>query len=60
MIENAIKKAQQKADNYTYQGFRRKVISAGCIGYIVSFLGKRAIYFGRAGEVHIEYFPGSK
>jgi uncharacterized protein YbcV (DUF1398 family) len=34
--------------------------SAGCAGYMVSISGKRALYFGRTGETHVEYFPGSR
>ena len=57
VVQNAIKEAQAKVAGYTYKGFRKKVMEAGCIGYIVSFLGKRAVYFGRTGEIHVEYFP---
>ena len=57
-IKAAIKEAQQQVDGYTYKGFCEKVMAAGCVGYIVSFVGKRAVYFGRTGETHVEYFPG--
>ena len=30
---------------------------AGCAGYLVSFPGRRAVYFGRTGETHVELFP---
>lgn len=56
-VRAAIKEAQQLAPGYTYAGFCRKVISAGCAGYIVSFSGRRAVYFGRTAEMHVEYFP---
>jgi hypothetical protein len=29
-------------------------------GYLVSLLGKRALYYGRTGETHTEYFPGTR
>jgi uncharacterized protein YbcV (DUF1398 family) len=58
-VQAAIKEAQQLAPGYTYAGFCAKVRAAGCAGYIVSFSGQRAVYFGRAAEVHIEYFPQS-
>jgi hypothetical protein len=29
-------------------------------GYLVSLLGKRVVYYGRTGEIHTEYFPGTK
>ncbi len=56
-IKSAIKEAQQQVEGYTYKGFCEKTIKAGCVGYIVSFVGKRAIYFGRTGEIHVEHFP---
>mgnify|MGYP000402610447 CR=1 FL=1 len=34
-----------------------KAKAAGCAGYMVSFLGKRVVYFGRTAEVHVEHFP---
>jgi len=33
------------------------VVAAGCTGYLVSFPGQRAVYFGRTGETHVEHFP---
>lgn len=57
-IQAAIHEAQTKAPGYTYAGFSRKVMAAGCAGYIVSFAGRRAVYFGRTGETHVEHFPG--
>lgn len=56
-IQTAIKDAQMKVAGYTYNSFREQVMKAGCIGYIVSFLGERVVYFGRTGENHVEYFP---
>ncbi|MEJ0065524.1 MAG: DUF1398 family protein [Caulobacteraceae bacterium] len=56
-IKAAIKEAQQLAPGYSYKGFCDKVASAGCAGYLVSFPGRRAVYFGRTGEVHVEHFP---
>lgn len=57
VIQAAIKEAQSQAKNYTYQGFCALVMHAGCAGYIVSFLGKRVLYFGRTAEIHTELFP---
>lgn len=57
LIQAAIKEAQQLVPGYTYMGFCRKVASAGCAGYIVSFSGRRALYFGRTAETHVEHFP---
>ena len=56
-IQTAIKEAQQLVPDYTYRGFCRKVVAAGCAGYIVSFSGRRVLYFGRTAETHIEHFP---
>lgn len=49
--------AQSGAADYTYAAFNRQVTAAGCAGYLVSFPGRRVIYFGRTGEVHVEHFP---
>lgn len=54
----AIREAQQQVPGYTYEGFCRKAAAAGCAGYIVSFSGRRALYFGRTAETHVELFPG--
>jgi uncharacterized protein YbcV (DUF1398 family) len=56
-VQAAIKEAQQQVEGYTYKGFCEKITNAGCAGYIVSFLGKRVLYFGRTAETHVEYFP---
>lgn len=56
-VRSAIKEAQQLAPGYTYAGFCGKVMAAGCAGYIVSFTGRRAVYFGRDAEIHVERFP---
>jgi uncharacterized protein YbcV (DUF1398 family) len=56
-IERAVREAQNKAPGYTYAGFCAKATAAGCAGYMVSFLGKRVVYFGRTAETHVEHFP---
>lgn len=56
-IQTAIKEAQQLVAGYTYRSFCEKVSAAGCAGYIVSFSGRRAVYFGRTAETHVEVFP---
>jgi uncharacterized protein YbcV (DUF1398 family) len=58
-VQEAIREAQALVPGYTYKGFCAKVADAGCAGYIVSLLGKRVVYYGRTGETHVEYFPGS-
>lgn len=57
ILQAAIKEAQQSAPNYTYLGFCEKVMAGGCAGYVVSFSGRRAVYFGRTAETHVEHFP---
>jgi uncharacterized protein YbcV (DUF1398 family) len=56
-ITAAIREAQANGPDYTYKGFCEKAMRAGCAGYIVSFTGRRAVYFGRTGETHVELFP---
>lgn len=56
-VQSAIREAQSLVPGYTYAGFCGKVMAAGCAGYLVSFTGRRAIYFGRDAEVHVEHFP---
>ena len=58
-IKEAIREAQALIPGYTYKGFCAKVARAGCAGYLVSLGGKRVLYWGRDGETHTEYFPGT-
>jgi uncharacterized protein YbcV (DUF1398 family) len=59
VVRAAIREAQALVPGYTYNGFCDKVKRGGCAGYLVSFLGRRGLYFGRTGETHTEYFPGT-
>ncbi|MGD0096513.1 MAG: DUF1398 family protein [Terracidiphilus sp.] len=54
----AIRGAQ--ADTVRYPEFVKRSTAAGVIGYWAFLTGKRAIYFGRKGELHIEEFPKPK
>lgn len=56
-VQAAIREAQQLVPGYSYAGFSSKVMAAGCAGYVVSFSGRRAVYFGRTAEIHVEHFP---
>lgn len=56
-IQAAIRDAQQLVPGYTYKGFCQRVVQAGCVGYVVSFAGRRAVYMGRTAETHVEHFP---
>jgi uncharacterized protein YbcV (DUF1398 family) len=57
VIKDAIREAQALVPAYTYKGFCDKIKRAGCAGYLVSFLGRRVLYFGRTAETHVEHFP---
>ena len=59
-IQAAIKEAQELVAGYTYNGFLAKVMAGGCAGYMVSFSGRRALYYGRTAETHVELFPNAK
>ncbi len=60
MIKEALREAQALVPGYTYKSFCAKVAGAGCAGYLVSLVGKRVLYYGRTGETHTEYFPGTQ
>lgn len=49
--------AQANGSDYSYVSFCEKVKAAGCAGYLVSFPGRRVIYYGRTAEIHTELFP---
>jgi uncharacterized protein YbcV (DUF1398 family) len=53
----AIREARALVPGYTYIGFCAKARAAGCAGYVVSFPGRRAVYFGRTAETLVEPFP---
>ena len=56
-IEAAVQASQRQ--QIGYREFCRRVLAAGCAGYWVSITGKRAVYYGRTGETHVELFPSS-
>ncbi|MCR6631211.1 MAG: DUF1398 domain-containing protein [Magnetospirillum sp.] len=56
-IEALVRWAQANGPDYDYPVFCEKVKAAGCAGYLVSFLGRRVVYYGRTAETHIEHFP---
>ncbi|MFO1151684.1 MAG: DUF1398 domain-containing protein [Alsobacter sp.] len=49
--------AQANGPDYSYSAFSKQAKAAGCAGYLVSFSGRRVVYFGRTAEVHVEHFP---
>lgn len=58
-ITAAVRDAQAQGPDYTYLGFLRRIMAAGCAGYLVSFSGRRVVYYGRTAETHVEHFPAS-
>jgi len=56
-VERLVRWAQANPADYRYVAFCQKVKAAGCAGYLVSFLGRRVVYFGRTAETHVEHFP---
>jgi uncharacterized protein YbcV (DUF1398 family) len=56
-VERLVRWAQANPADYSYVAFCKKVKDAGCAGYMVSFLGRRVVYFGRTAETHVEHFP---
>ncbi len=56
-IVGQIKWAQANPPDYGYAAFCENVMAMGCGGYVVSFVGRRVLYYGRSGETHTEHFP---
>ena len=54
-VEAAVRTIQ--AGGVDYAGFCERIALAGCVGYLVSLLGRRAVYYGRTGETFVEPFP---
>lgn len=54
-VEAAIRAIQ--AGQIGYKEFCARIMRAGCVSYIVSLAGRRAVYYGRTGDFHIEPFP---
>jgi uncharacterized protein YbcV (DUF1398 family) len=56
-VASQVKWAQANPPDYSYAAFSRNAKAFGCAGYIVSFSGRRVLYFGRTAETHVEHFP---
>jgi len=56
-VERLVRWAQANPADYGYVAFSEKAKAAGCAGYLVSFPGRRVVYFGRTAETHVEHFP---
>jgi uncharacterized protein YbcV (DUF1398 family) len=48
-----------QAGKTKYLTFCRQIMEAGCVGYLVSMQGRRAVYYGRSGETYVEPFPSA-
>jgi uncharacterized protein YbcV (DUF1398 family) len=57
-VEAAVRAIQ--AQKLGYRAFCERIAAAGCVGYIVSLAGRRAVYFGRTGESFVEPFPAAR
>lgn len=56
-VEAAVRASQ--AGKITYKEFCTRIAEAGCVDYLVSLAGRRAVYVGRTGESHVELFPAA-
>ena len=56
-VQALVRWAQANGPDYSYYDFCEKVKEAGCAGYLVSFSGRRVVYYGRTAETHVELFP---
>jgi len=54
-VEAAVRKIQ--AGKLGYRQFCDEIAAAGCVAYLVSLPGRRAVYYGRTGEAYTEMFP---
>jgi uncharacterized protein YbcV (DUF1398 family) len=57
-VEKAVRRIQR--EEIRYREFCRLIADAGCVGYFVSLVGRRAVYYGRTADAHIEWFPGAR
>jgi uncharacterized protein YbcV (DUF1398 family) len=57
-VTRAIRAIQQGAIDYGT--FCNRIVDAGCVGYLVSIAGRRAVYYGRTGDMLVEPFPAAR
>ena len=57
-VEAAVRAIQGRA--IKYREFCLRIAAAGCVDYLVSLTGRRAIYYCRSGDAHVEWFPGAR
>jgi uncharacterized protein YbcV (DUF1398 family) len=56
-VAAAVRAIQQQ--KIQYREFCERIAQAGCVGYIVSMTGRRAVYYGRTGDTYVEPFPAA-
>lgn len=54
-VAEAVREIQQRGIGYAE--FLRRIMRAGCARYGVFIVGRKALYFGRDGELHTVPFP---
>ncbi len=54
-VAAAVKAIQQQ--KIQYREFCERIAQAGCVAYMVSLAGRRAVYYGRTGDSYVELFP---
>lgn len=57
-VEAAIRASQRGEIRYTE--FLERIAAAGVVYYTVHLQGRKALYFGRHGDFHVEPFPAAK
>lgn len=57
-VAAAVREIQQKRIDYLE--FLVRIMKGGTSSYSVYLRGRRAVYVGRTGDEHVEWFPGSK
>jgi uncharacterized protein YbcV (DUF1398 family) len=57
-VDEAVRAIQ--AGRIFYREFCARIMEAGCVGYFVSIVGRRAVYYGRTIDYHVEPFPAAK
>ncbi|WP_165252125.1 DUF1398 family protein [Paludisphaera soli] len=53
-VRSAVASAQRREIDYPH--FLRRIMAAGSVGYTAYLAGRKVVYFGRAGETHVEPF----
>ena len=56
-VAAAVRAIQQQ--QIKYREFCERIARAGCVGYLVSLAGRRAVYYGRTGDSYVEPFPSA-